>query len=163
MKSFWLHLPIIGSALRSAFAYRWITTLRLEFGAGISLYRAVGDAWRASGFVDCERIGTESEDALRSGAGFTRLAQSWKQLPRDWVDFIETGEVSGKFDDAFRNLEAEAALNFKIAQQRMSNWLPKIVYFVALLVVAVQVVQLFDKVYIAPITQLEKTIDGIGN
>jgi type II secretory pathway component PulF len=163
MKSFWLRLPIVGRALRSAFAYRWITTLRLEFGAGVSLYRAVGDAWRASGFVDCERIGTESEEAIRSGASFTRLAQSWRQLPRDWVDFIETGEVSGKFDDAFRALEAEASQNFKFAQQRMANWLPKIVYFFALLVVAWQVVQVAEKVYIDPIEQAEKLINNPGN
>jgi type IV pilus assembly protein PilC len=163
MKSFWLRLPIIGSALRTAFAYRWITTLRLEFGAGISLYRAVGDAWRASGFVNCERLGQEGEEAMRSGTSLATLVQKWRQLPRDWIDFIETGEVSGQFEEAFRNLEAEAEQNWKFAQQRMMNWLPKIVYFVALIVVAFQVVQIAEKVYIDPIEQAEKAIDNPGN
>lgn len=163
MKNFWLHVPIVGPALRSAFAYRWITSLRLEFGAGVSLYRAVGDAWRASGFVDCERLGQEGEEALRSGASLAALVQKWRQLPRDWVDFMETGEISGKFDDAFKNLEAEAARTWKRAQERMSDWLPKIVYFAALLVVAAQVIDIARHVIVDPIAQVEKEIGNPGN
>jgi type II secretory pathway component PulF len=160
MKAFWLRVPIIGSALRAAFAYRWITALRIEFSAGVSLYRAVGDAWRSSGFVNCEQLGKEGEEAMRSGTSLVALVTRWRQLPRDWIDFIETGEVSGKFDEAFRNLEAEAARNWTLAQQRMSNWLPKIVYFVALLVIAAQVIDIGKKVIIDPITQAEKDIDN---
>jgi type II secretory pathway component PulF len=160
MRRFWLRVPIVGRALRAAFAYRWITSLRLEFGAGISLYRAVGDAWRASGFVNCEQLGKEGEEAVRSGSSLSTLVTNWRQLPRDWADFIETGEVSGGFDEAFKNLEAEAGRNWTLAQQRMSNWLPKIIYFVALLVIAAQVVQLGQKVIIDPIQQAENAIDN---
>ncbi|HEX4141140.1 MAG TPA: type II secretion system F family protein [Candidatus Methylacidiphilales bacterium] len=158
MKTFWLRLPIVGSALRAAFAYRWITALRIEFGAGVSLYRAVGDAWRSSGFVNGERLGQEGEEAMRSGASLVTLVTQWRQLPRDWIDFIETGEISGKFEEAFLNLEAEAARNWTLAQQRMSNWLPKIVYFFALIVVAWQVVEIGIKVYIEPIEQVEDAL-----
>jgi len=158
MKTFWLRLPIIGSALRAAFAYRWITALRIEFGAGVSIYRAVGDAWRSSGFINCERLGQEGEEALRSGASLVTLVTQWRQLPRDWIDFIETGEVSGKFEEAFIALEAEAARNWTLAQQRMSNWLPKIVYFFALIVVAWQVVEIGIKVYVEPMEQVEQAL-----
>ena len=159
MKAIWLRIPIIGSALRAAFAYRWITSLRLEFGAGISLYRAVGDAWRSSGFVNCEQLGQEAEEAMRSGTSLVTLVTNWRQLPRDWIDFMETGEVSGKFDEAFRNLEAEAGRNWTLAQQRMSNWLPKIVYFIALLVIAAQVIGIGKAVLVDPMVQAEKQID----
>jgi type II secretory pathway component PulF len=162
MKSFWLRVPIVGRALRAAFAYRWITSLRIEFGAGISLSRAIGDAWRASGFVDSERFAREGEEALRSGTSLTALVTTWRQLPRDWIDFFETGEVSGQFDETFRNLEAEAGRNWTLAQQHMSNWLPKILYFLALLVVAAQVVQVGKQVLIDPIEQVESTIDNAG-
>jgi type II secretory pathway component PulF len=162
MRGFWLRVPIIGRALRAAFAYRWITSLRLEFGAGLSLFRAVGDAWRASGFVNCERIGQEGEEAMRAGASLATLVANWRQLPRDWSDFIETGEVSGKFDEAFRNLEAEAAHDWNVAQQRMSNWLPKILYFLVLLVIAAQIVSVAYAVIVEPINQVESAIDNPG-
>jgi len=41
----------------------------------------------------------------------------------------------------------------------MTEWLPKIVYFVMLLMVAWQVCSLMSKVYIDPIANAEKEID----
>jgi type IV pilus assembly protein PilC len=162
LKRFWLFVPIVGRTLKAAFAYRWITALRLEFGAGISLYRAVGDAWRSSGYIDCERLGQQGEEEMRAGASLSSLVAKWRQLPRDWIDFIETGEVSGGFDTAFKNLETEAARNWTLAQQRMSIWLPKIAYFVALIIAAIPVVQVAKHVLIDPINDAVNQIDDAG-
>ena len=159
MRRFWLFLPIIGNAIKTASAYRWIHALRLEFGAGISLYRAVGDAWRASGFIDAERFAQEGEKSMLTGVSLSKLIHEWKQLPRDWSDFVETGEISGAFETAFKNLEDEATREWTLAQQRMTEWVPKIVYFVVLLIVAVQVAMVIYQVEIAPISQAIKQID----
>lgn len=159
MRRFWLYVPIIGNAIKTASAYRWIHALRLEFGAGISLYRAVGDAWRASGYIDSERFAREGEQSMLAGISLSTLIHQWKQLPRDWSDFVETGEVSGAFETAFKNLEDEATRDWTLAQQRMTEWVPKIVYFFVLIIVAVQVAEVMYQVEIAPIVQAEKQID----
>ncbi len=137
---FWLRLPIIGRTLSTAYAYRWITALRLEYAAGVPLPDAAADAWRASGYVGREELARQAEHDLREGAELSTLVQGWRRLPRDWVDFIETGEISGALDTSFENLEAEAARSWKIAQQRMTEWVPKIIYFVILIAVGLQVV-----------------------
>jgi type II secretory pathway component PulF len=160
MRRFWLHVPIIGNSLRTTYAYRWITALKLEFTAGVSLARAVGDAWRASGYVECDRLAEEGEQAMREGVDLSKLVLRWKQLPRDWVDFIATAEISGAFEAVFKNLEAEAAHAWSMAQQRMADWLPKIVYFVVLLIVAVQVGKLMYQVEVAPMVDVEKQIEN---
>ncbi len=160
MRRFWLRVPIIGSSLKTAYAYRWITALRLEFSAGISLARAVGDAWRASGYIGCDRFAEEGEQAMREGVGLSKLVERWKQLPRDWIDFIETGEISGAFETAFKNLEEEAAKAWKVAQERMADWLPKIVYFFVLLIVAVIVGRMVYQVEVAPMVDAENQIDN---
>lgn len=160
MQRFWLWVPFVGSSLTTAYAYRWITVLKLEFSAGISLYRAIGDAWRASGYVECDRLAEEGEQAMREGTDLSKLMLRWKQLPRDWIDFIETGEISGAFETTFKKLEEEAAQAWKLAQQRMAEWLPKIVYFIVLLIVAAQVAMLMYKVEVAPIIDAEKQIDN---
>jgi len=129
-------VPIIGGSIKAANAYRWITALRIEFSAGILISRAVGDAWRASGFLDSERTATEAEEAMRSGVVLSALIGRWKQLPPEWADFVETGEVSGGLEASFINLEAEAASAWTLAQQRVADWLPKIVYCVFLLIAA---------------------------
>jgi general secretion pathway protein F len=159
-KRIWLFVPLIGRALSTGYAYRWITTLRLEFGAGISLYRAVGDAWRASGFIDGEGRAQAAEEAMRGGLNLSALVHGWREFPPEWADFIETGEVSGGFDAAFTGLEEEAAIAWRTAHQRMAEWLPRILYFVALLVVASQVIGVAKRVMIDPISQLESKIDN---
>jgi type II secretory pathway component PulF len=160
MRRVWLRVPIIGSSLKTAYAYRWITALKLEFSAGISLARAVGDAWRASGHVGCERLAEEGEQAMREGTDLSKLVLRWKQLPRDWIDFIETGEISGAFETTFKKLEEEAARAWKLAQERMADWLPKIVYFFVLLIVAVQVGRMMYQVEVAPIVNAENQMDN---
>jgi type II secretory pathway component PulF len=159
MRGFWLHVPLIGGALRTAYAYRWITALRLEFIAGISISRAVGDAWRASGHIGSERRADEAESAMRAGTPLSALMKQWPQLPRDWIDFVETGEISGKYEEMFTNIESEAAREWSAAQQNMTTWVPKIVYFIALIIVALQVGRILYQVEIAPIEDAQKMID----
>ena len=162
MRGIWLRVPIIGSSLKTTYAYRWITALRLEFSAGVTLSRAVGDAWRASGYVGCERLAEEGEQAMREGAHLSKLVLSWKQLPRDWIDFIETAEISGAFEEAFKKLEEEAARAWKLAQERMADWLPKIVYFFILIIAAVMIGRLAYQAYIVPIINAENFNDSLN-
>ena len=156
---FWQALPLIGGTLKAAYAYRWITAMRIEFNAGISLASAVGDAWRASGYVGAAQLAAEGEQGMREGRQLSQLVQGWKRLPNGWVDFIETGELSGKMDEAFKNLEAEASRNWSLAQGRLIEWLPKITYFVVLLIVAAQVGFVIYQATVAPIIHAEDVID----
>jgi len=156
MRQFWLHVPIIGNSLRTTFAYRWITALRLEFTA-----RAVGDAWRASGYIECDRFAEEGERAMREGVDLSKLVMQWEQLPRDWADFIATAEISGAFEEIFKNLETEAAYTWSRAQQRMIEWVPKIAYFFVLLIVAVVIINLYSKML--DVTDVQKQIDNAIN
>ncbi len=151
---FWLALPIIGRALSTSYAYRWITALKLEHGAGVPMPDAVADAWRASGYASGQRLAGEGQAALREGEELSVLVQRWRQLPRDWVDFIETGEVSGALETAFANLEKEAGFEWDLAQKRMNDWVPKIVYFLALLVAGVQIAAILFREIVSPLNSI---------
>ena len=158
---FWLAVPIIGNTLATAYAYRWITAVRLEYGAGIPMPDAVADAWRASGYAGREALAREGHDELREGAELSMLVQRWKRLPRDWVDFIETGEVSGALETAFANLEVEAGRAWDVAQQRMTQWVPKIIYFVAILAVGAQVFSMIYNLYQQEVAGPMKEINSV--
>ena len=159
---FWLAVPIIGRTLSTAYAYRWVTALRLEHAAGIPMPDAVADAWRASGYAGRESLAREGHDELREGAELSTLVQRWKRLPRDWVDFIETGEVSGALETAFTNLQIEASAAWDIAQKQMTMWVPKIIYFIAILVVGAQVFSLAYKMVAGPMNELNSALNGIA-
>jgi type II secretory pathway component PulF len=157
---FWLFLPIIGNSLATAYAYRWITALRLEFVAGVPIPDAVADAWLASGYVGSAAFAEEAEREMRSGIQLSSLVQRWHKLPRDWVDFVETGEISGALEAAFTNLEAEAAHSWQLAQQRMSEWLPKIFSFILIVIVALMIGRMMQAQELEQIDQVNKAIDG---
>jgi type II secretory pathway component PulF len=134
--------------------------VKLEYSSGIPLPDAVADAWRASGYADRDRLAKEGQEALREGGELSILVQRWRHLPRDWVDFIETGEVSGALDTALENLEGEAARAWKIAQQRMTEWVPKIIYFIILLIAAVQIGLMIYHLTVTPISEIENALNG---
>jgi type II secretory pathway component PulF len=155
---FWLALPIIGRALSTAYDHRWITAVKLEYTAGVPLPDAVADAWRASGYPSGKRFAEEGRAALLEGTELSTLVQKWRQLPRDWIDFIETGEVSGALETAFANLEQETAYEWDLAQKRMNDWVPKIVYFVALLIAGAQIAFILFREVSAPYDAISKAI-----
>jgi type II secretory pathway component PulF len=159
---FWLLVPIIGGALRAAHAYRWITALRMEFVAGVSFPDAVADAWRASGYINAEARAREGEQGMRAGTDLSQLVRNWRQLPRDWVDYFDTAEASGQFETTFVQLEAESAHNWAMTQDRMTEWVPKILYFAFIIIMVIKIVPMATQAYIGPIEQTEKEIDDAG-
>jgi general secretion pathway protein F len=161
-KGFWLFVPLIGGALSTVFAYRWITALRLEFAAGVPFPDAVADAWHASGYIGSETKAQEGRDGLRSGEQLSGLVQRWRQLPRDWIDFVETGEISGEYEAMFVNMETEAMRNWNLAQERLTEWLPKIFGFAVLLVAGYQIYVLMNQSMTGQVEQVEKIINDAG-
>ena len=160
----WLMIPLVGGTLSAAFAYRWITALRIEFTAGITLSVAVADAWRASGYIGSEALAVQAQEALRHGTPLSQLMRQWKRLPRDWIDFVETGEVSGGMQEALVNLEAEAARHWRLAEQRMTEWMPKILYFFVMLIAGAVVFSLLYQVIVAPLNNVQDSINkALGN
>jgi type II secretory pathway component PulF len=159
---FWLAVPIIGKTLSTSYAYRWITALKLEYSAGIPMPDAVADAWRASGYAAGDRLAEEGQAELREGGELSGLVQRWRQLPRDWVDFIETGEVSGALETAFTNLEEEAGRAWNLAQQRMTSWMPKILYFIVLLIAGIQIFALLYRLMAEPYQAINQALNAAG-
>ena len=156
---FWQAVPLIGGTLKAAYAYRWITALRMEFTAGVPFPDAVADAWRASGYLDAAQHAEEGEREMRSGVDLSALVNRWSQLPRDWVELVETGEVSGQFEAMFLNMEAEAERTWTTRQERMTEWVPKILVIGFVLFMAVQIIPMATHAINAPIEEAEKAIN----
>ena len=99
---------------------------------------------------------------MRSGIDLSALVKRWRQLPRDWIDFVETGEISGEFETMFRNMETEAAHTWTMRQERMAEWVPKILVGAFILVLALEIIPMANRAINAPIEQAEKQIDDAG-
>ncbi len=132
---FWLAWPLIGNALCSTYVYRWITALRLEYSAGIGLPDAVSDAWKASGFIGSYALAGEAESSIREGNSLSSLIRRWPRLPRDWADFIESGEQAGTLETTLETLSEESSSRAREAQNRLRTWLPRIVFVILMMIV----------------------------
>lgn len=138
-QSLWLRVPLVGRFLRATYAYRWIVALRMELQAGISFAQAAADAWEATGYGSREARAEEAREGLLHGQPLSVLAAGWHELPVDWVDYFSTAEVSGKINDTLTNLEAHALSEWKRSQERLADWMPKLLYLVLILYAAFQV------------------------
>jgi type II secretory pathway component PulF len=86
----------------------------------------------------------------------------WRRLPSDWVDFVETGEVSGALETAFINLQEEAGRAWATAQQRMTDLIPKLLYFVILIITGFQIFTAMYSQVVAPINEINQAVEGLS-
>jgi type II secretory pathway component PulF len=159
MQNIWLLFPLVRRFLRATFAYRWIVALRMEILAGIPFYQSAADAWRASGYADA---GALAEDAVRGmqqdGLPLSRLILRWDRLPPEWADYLATAEYSGKIDETLATLETLAESEWRRAQNVMAKWVPRILYFLILFVVALQIFRAAYINYFEPILRALDTL-----
>jgi heme/copper-type cytochrome/quinol oxidase subunit 4 len=59
----------------------------------------------------------------------------------------------------FRTMEAEAARTWTTRQERMAEWVPKILVIGFVLFLALQIIPMATRAINAPIEQVEKTIN----
>lgn len=152
-QKFWGCWPLIGTALRSVYIFRWITAVRLEFAAGIGLPQAVADAWRSSGFVGSEEFAVQAEAAIQDGNPLSHLLRNWSHFPPDWADFVDSGERAGSLETTFDTLADEASRTAAAAQDRLRVWLPRLVFVFLMIFVGYFFLKaLFG--FLAPISKL---------
>lgn len=156
-QAFCTALPLLGRFLRATYAYRWIVALRMELNSGISFAQAAADAWEATGYQSRQRRAAEARDGLLRGEPLSVLAAGWKELPADWVDYFSTAEVSGKINETFSHLETHALTEWKRAQDRLADWLPKLLYVALILFAAFQILSMAMGIF----GKVTEVLDGI--
>ncbi len=157
-QAFWLRVPLVGRFLRATYAYRWVVALRMELNSGISFAQAAADAWEATGYSSREKRAAEAREGLLSGEPLSTLVAGWRELPVDWVDYFTTAEVSGKIYETLGHVEANALTEWKRAQERLADWLPKLLYLVLILYAAFQIFSMALGVF----GKVNEVLDSVG-
>jgi type II secretory pathway component PulF len=140
-QKFWMAWPLIGPALISTYVFRWITALRLEYAAGIPLPDAASDAWKASGFIGCQGLATDAFNLIREGNPLSILMKKWPYIPKDWADFVDSGEQAGTLETTFETLGSEASQSALRAQDRLRVWMPRVVFAFLMIIVGFLMMQ----------------------
>lgn len=155
----WQNVPLVGRFLRTTYAYRWIVALRMELQSGVSFAQSAADAWEATGYAFRARRAEEAREGLLSGQPLSILVGGWKELPVEWVDYFATAEFSGKINDTLANVEANALQSWKRAQERLADWLPKLLYVALILYAGFQIVNMILGIF----GQVNSVLDSINS
>ena len=129
-------IPLVGSTQKSLALARLAAALEALINAGVMIIEAWDLAARASGSPQIMRAVQQGKPRLLNGELPSEVINSQGVYPEIFCSSYRTGEVSGHLDDALRRLyryyldEATAGL------QRLSDWLPKLIYLAILLGIA---------------------------
>jgi len=140
-------IPLLGAARRSLALARLAAALEALMNAGVPIIEAWELSAAASGSPALHRAvvawkpgviaGTTPAEALRAAAVFPEL----------FTNMYSTGEVSGQLDDSLLRLQRyyqeEGTRQLKI----FSQWVPKIIYFGIMLMIAYRVVSFYVGYY----------------
>ncbi len=135
-----LRVPVLGKARRALALSRLAAALEALLNAGVTIHVAWKLAAEASASPGLSRLVRSWKPRLEAGATPGELLRQSGWFPDTFANFYLTGEVSGKLDESLRQLhqiyQDQSARRF----EELARWLPRAVYFLIVLWVAMRVV-----------------------
>jgi len=131
-------IPVLGQATYHMAVCRYAKAFAMMYGAGVPITETVERASRATGNVIVARLFEGAKASVRAGGmaceGFS------KRLPSEYRQLWQIGEETGELDKTTAKIAEIAGDRADLYFTEFSKWLPKIIYFIILGVLAVMIV-----------------------
>lgn len=141
-----LRVPVIGKAVRDLALSRYCKIFGITLKAGLPIFQAAELAVDAAQNAVIRRAVRGGTDAIRQGhemsAGFSQ-----RLLPAEFIAVWEVGEETGSLDESALRLGGIYAENAERGFQAVAEWVPRLVYFLVLCVMAYFVIKGFMSIY----------------
>lgn len=138
--------PVLGSAVRDLALSRYCKIFGITLKAGLPILQAATLAVDAAQNAVIRRAVRGGTDAVKKGnemsTGFSR-----RLLPADFIAIWEVGEETGDLDVSALRLGRIYAENAERGFQAVAVWIPRLVYFIVVVVMAIAVVRGFMTIY----------------
>jgi type IV pilus assembly protein PilC len=147
-----LWIPLLGSAFRCLAIGRYCSVFSIMYKAGIPILRCAELAPQTCGNAAVARLFEGGYTAAKSGQSMSEGFSP--SLPPEFLELWSIGEESGDLDKASEKL---AEIYLDKAQFRfnlISTWMPRIIYFAVMIVMAILIVKSFVKIYSTMINSL---------
>ncbi|MFV0337982.1 MAG: type II secretion system F family protein [Chthoniobacterales bacterium] len=148
-------IPLVGGLLRLISSERFATVLALQTGASISLLRSIQEAGVASGNAALQGAAFRIVPTVRLGAKLSDSVQEENVFPEELEVAFLTAENSGHLENEMET--ARSILRDKLLRRlnAISEWLPRIFYFLVTLYVAWQIVSTISATYKAALAPFD--------
>jgi type IV pilus assembly protein PilC len=145
LDAFALHIPLFGRAIKNLALSRFCKVFAMLYKAGVPIIQGVEIASGVTGNTIVTGMVIGGADSGRAGnlisAGFS------KRLPPDLLSIWQVGEDTGKLDEAVGYLADEFSEVAQLLFAELATWLPRLIYFAILAVMAVQIVKSWSIIY----------------
>jgi len=133
-------IPVFGLAAYHMAICRHAKAFAMMYGAGVPITETAERANRATGNVIVARLFKGGQASVRAGGmaweGFS------KRLPMEYLQLWQIGEETGELDKTTAKIAEIAGDRADLYFTEFSKWLPKIVYFIIMGVLAYMILKL---------------------
>jgi type II secretory pathway component PulF len=140
-------IPLIGSARRHLALARLSAALEALISAGVTMIEAWELAAIASGSPAIRRAVHRWRHDLESGQTPGELLAASSVFPELFSNLYATGELSGQLDETLRRLHRHYQEEGSRKLQLVARWLPLLIYFGAMLMIAYQIISFWAGYY----------------
>jgi type IV pilus assembly protein PilC len=140
-----LRVPLLGRAVYHLSICRYARAFGMLYKAGVPITECTQKANRAAGNVVVAELFAGATRSVRNGG--TAGAGLSRQLPAEYRDLWLIGEETGELDKTVNKISEMAADRADLYFTSFGDWMPKIVYFIILGIMAYMVLTLAQQVY----------------
>lgn len=133
-------IPVLGLAIYHMAICRYAKAFGMMYSAGVPITETVKRAGRVTGNVIVARLFAGAEASVRAGGmaceGFS------KRLPSEYRQLWQIGEETGELDKTTAKIAEISGDRADLYFTEFAKWLPKVIYFIILGLLAVMVVMM---------------------
>lgn len=133
-------VPGIGSARRNLAMARLSAALEALLSAGVNIVEAWNLAAAASGSPALKRQVARMQPLIEAGQTPAEAVATCAFFPEPFVHLYTTGEMTGQLDQSLKRLAAMFQEEASRKLRAFSQWLPKVVYFLVVLMIAWRII-----------------------
>lgn len=140
-----LWIPLFGQAVYHMSICRYAKAFGMLYGAGVPITEAVDRATRVTGNVVVARLFEGAKDTVRAGG--TAWEGFSPRLPLEYRQLWQIGEESGELDKTVAKVAEIGGDRADLLFTEFANWLPKIIYFIIMGFLVMQILMLWQAIY----------------
>jgi type II secretory pathway component PulF len=137
------YVPVIGSARKNLALARLCASLEALISAGVTIIEAWDLAAAASGSPLIKREVARLKPFVQEGQTPAEAISRSSAFPETFTHLYSTGEVTGQLDESLRRLQGMYQEEASRKLRAFSQWLPKIVYFGIVIMIAYRVIAFY--------------------
>ena len=159
MESLLRPVPILGTARHYLALSRLAAALEALISAGVNIFEAWDLAAIASGSPALRRAVAAWKPRVVAGQMPSEAVHLCPLFPETFANLYSSGEISGKLDETLRHLNRFYNEDGTRKLNAFATWIPRLVYFLVVLIIAYKVVQFWTGIY-GPNSELSNVLKG---